>query len=123
MSGGKNASANFVWRCGSCKRQHSASFEPAVPPRPYSAESNGQFARLVELDCRGLEFVGFDPRVSESIRHLFLDVYFSHAVLCIYRAFGHAKEPSLGLYFQRWICLRANGLITTRRYAVYSLGE
>jgi len=52
--------ANFVWKCGTCKREASARFEPALPTKPYSAE-NGQFAPFVTLDCRNLEFVSFDP--------------------------------------------------------------
>jgi hypothetical protein len=60
VSGGKNATANFVWKCGSCKRESSAKFDPS-PPQPYKAE-NGQFAPLVKIECRGLEFIGFEPR-------------------------------------------------------------
>jgi hypothetical protein len=77
MSGGKNSKAHFVWKCGLCtsslhhftvlslinftgKRESSAKFEPSIVP--YSNE-NGQFAPLLVLDCRGLEFTGFDPRV------------------------------------------------------------
>jgi len=63
VSGGKGASAHFVWRCGLCKRESSAKFELAAPLRPYEADANGQFAPTgIILDCRGLEFVGFDPR-------------------------------------------------------------
>ncbi|KAG2154752.1 DUF866-domain-containing protein, partial [Suillus clintonianus] len=53
-------SANLVWRCGSCKRESSASFV-AEPSKPYSAESNGQFATLLKMECRGLEFTEFNP--------------------------------------------------------------
>ncbi|KAF9496112.1 DUF866-domain-containing protein [Pleurotus eryngii] len=60
VSGGKGATAHFVWRCGMCKRESSAKFE-ATKPLPY-ADENGQFASLLTLECRGLEFVGFDPR-------------------------------------------------------------
>jgi len=42
-----------------CRRESSAKFE-AASPQPYSAE-NEQFAPLVVLECRGLEFTGFDP--------------------------------------------------------------
>ncbi|KAK7694942.1 hypothetical protein QCA50_002130 [Cerrena zonata] len=62
VSGGKGNTANFVWKCSSCKRESSAKFEANSPVKPYSHEANGQFAPLVTLDCRGLEFVGFDPR-------------------------------------------------------------
>jgi len=58
---GTRGSANFVWTCKVCKRESSAKFDPE-PARPYPADANGQFAPLLTLDCRGLEFVGFDPR-------------------------------------------------------------
>lgn len=45
------------------KRESSAKFEPSV--LPYNNE-NAQFAPLLVLDCRGLEFTGFDPRVMGS---------------------------------------------------------
>ncbi|KAF7968215.1 hypothetical protein HWV62_31583 [Athelia sp. TMB] len=63
VAGGKGSTANFVWRCGSCKRESSAKFhEKTSVPKPYSVDSNGQFAPLIEIECRGLEFVGFDAR-------------------------------------------------------------
>jgi len=58
VAGGKGGMANFVWKCGLCRREASARFES--PPQTYSAE-NGQSAPFVTLDCRNLEFVGFDP--------------------------------------------------------------
>jgi len=61
MSGGKNNTAHFVWRCGNCKRESSAKFDTS-PVRPYSSEANGQFAPLLVIECRGLEFTGFDPQ-------------------------------------------------------------
>jgi len=61
VSGGKGSTAHFVWRCGMCKRESSAKFEKASPPQPYTADANGQLAPLVVIECRGLEFVGFDP--------------------------------------------------------------
>ncbi|KII93877.1 hypothetical protein PLICRDRAFT_36098 [Plicaturopsis crispa FD-325 SS-3] len=61
LYGSKGATAHFVWRCGMCKRESSAKFETASPPQPYAAE-NGQYGPLVTIECRGLEFVGFDPR-------------------------------------------------------------
>lgn len=53
--------AHFVWRCSECSRDSSAKFEPVI--KSYSAESNGQLAPLLVMDCRGLEFIGFEPRV------------------------------------------------------------
>jgi Eukaryotic protein of unknown function (DUF866) len=46
-----------------CKRESSAKFETAYPTQVYSADSNGQPAPFVILDCRGLEFIGFQARV------------------------------------------------------------
>ncbi|PCH33871.1 DUF866-domain-containing protein [Wolfiporia cocos MD-104 SS10] len=62
VSSGKGNTAHFVWRCGLCKRESSAKFDPRSAPQTYSADANGQFAPLLTVDCRGLEFVGFDPR-------------------------------------------------------------
>jgi len=61
LMSGKNATANFVWKCSNCKREHSATFDKA-DPTPYSADNNGQFAPLVMIECRGLEFTDFDPQ-------------------------------------------------------------
>ena len=63
VSGSKGAAAHFVWRCSLCKRVHSARFEDKSATIPYTADSNGQFAPFVTLDCRGLEFIGFEPSV------------------------------------------------------------
>ncbi|ODO01560.1 hypothetical protein I350_06380 [Cryptococcus amylolentus CBS 6273] len=63
---GSKGSANFVWRCTNCKKEHSASFLPSAPkskstaPLPYSSSS--QFSSFVTLDCRGLEFTEFHLR-------------------------------------------------------------
>jgi Eukaryotic protein of unknown function (DUF866) len=43
------------------RRESSAKFDPS-PPQPYTDE-NRQFAPLLIIECRGLEFVGFDPQV------------------------------------------------------------
>ena len=68
VSGAKNATAHFVWRCGFCKRESSAKFERSRP-MPYSSE-NGDFQDLVVIECRGLEFTGFDPRVRAQLCEL-----------------------------------------------------
>ncbi|KAF8321686.1 DUF866-domain-containing protein [Clavulina sp. PMI_390] len=62
VSGGKNATAHFVWRCGECKRQSSAKFDTAYRVKPYSSENSGQLQPLLVIECRGLEFTGFDAR-------------------------------------------------------------
>lgn len=61
VAGGRGGTANFVWKCGTCKREASARFESAFPTKPYSSE-NGQLEPFLTLDCRNLEFIGFDPR-------------------------------------------------------------
>ncbi|KIM66275.1 hypothetical protein SCLCIDRAFT_1211512 [Scleroderma citrinum Foug A] len=60
ISGSKHATAHLVWRCGNCKRESSAKFDNAVPVRSYS--DSGNFAELLVIECRGLEFSDFDPR-------------------------------------------------------------
>ncbi|TFY64048.1 hypothetical protein EVJ58_g2882 [Rhodofomes roseus] len=62
VTSGKGNTAHFVWRCGLCKRESSAKFDPGFKPQPYSADANGQLAPFLTIDCRGLEFIGFDPR-------------------------------------------------------------
>ncbi|KAI1793832.1 hypothetical protein LXA43DRAFT_998595 [Ganoderma leucocontextum] len=62
VTAGKGSTAHFVWRCGLCKRESSAKFEPKEKPKPYTVEANGQFAPFLTIDCRGLEFIGFDPK-------------------------------------------------------------
>ncbi|KZS96119.1 DUF866-domain-containing protein [Sistotremastrum niveocremeum HHB9708] len=70
LANGKGNTANFVWKCGSCKRESSAKFEPLPKgpknkdlPLTYTAEASEEqkFAPLAILDCRGLEFTGFNP--------------------------------------------------------------
>ena len=67
---GSRGEANFVWRCKNCKRESSASIKAA--PTAFSAdtgEASGsrkeKAQRIVEFDCRGLEFTEFKPEVSE----------------------------------------------------------
>ncbi|KAJ2001357.1 hypothetical protein GGI04_003772 [Coemansia thaxteri] len=51
--------ANFVMRCKFCRREGSIGIEAG--PFAYTVESNGQLARVLTMDCRGLEPVEFDP--------------------------------------------------------------
>jgi len=64
---GTKGSAHFVWRCGLCKRESSAKFE-STAITPYKSE-NAQFEPLLVIECRGLEFTGFDPRYLEVCWH------------------------------------------------------
>ncbi|KAG8684228.1 hypothetical protein FRC09_015528 [Ceratobasidium sp. 395] len=81
VSGGKNSTAHFVWRCGLCKRESSAKFETAHPLQPYTAENSGKLAPLITVDCRGLEFVGFDPRGTWTCKGTDSGTVFSEVVL------------------------------------------
>ncbi|KAI9789962.1 MAG: hypothetical protein M1833_002129 [Piccolia ochrophora] len=54
--------ANFIWRCKFCKRESSALIKG--DPAPYIESSPPQRQRLLEIDCRGLEFIEFKPLVS-----------------------------------------------------------
>jgi len=62
---GKGSSANFVWRCGNCKREASANVNAPTASAllTYTLESSSanQFSTLAILDCRGLEFTHFHP--------------------------------------------------------------
>jgi hypothetical protein len=77
MSGGKDAKANFVWKCSNCKRESSASIVGGF--QKYSADKNGQLAPLLTAECRGLEFVGFDPKVFRAAEPLFSCIHSSIA--------------------------------------------
>lgn len=61
VAGGRGGTANFVWKCKSCKREANAKFDAASPTKPYSSE-NGQLEPFLILECRNLEFIGFDPQ-------------------------------------------------------------
>lgn len=59
---GSRGTAHFVWRCKNCKREHSASIKDAA--KPYLQASPPSRQALIELDCRGLEFLEFRAEVS-----------------------------------------------------------
>ncbi|EAS34905.3 uncharacterized protein CIMG_00259 [Coccidioides immitis RS] len=54
---GSRGDANFVWKCGFCNRENSASF--TNNPSAYT-ESQAQ-QQIIQFDCRGLEFTEFIP--------------------------------------------------------------
>ncbi|EPS32693.1 hypothetical protein PDE_07653 [Penicillium oxalicum 114-2] len=55
---GSRGEANFVWKCRLCSKAHSASI--TAGPHAYEAEEKKKKGRtIIELDCRGLEFVEF----------------------------------------------------------------
>ncbi|KAH0289202.1 DUF866-domain-containing protein [Aureobasidium namibiae CBS 147.97] len=56
---GSRGEANFVWKCKNCKREHSASIKEA--PKAYTHSDTPKAQKIIEFDCRGLEFVEFKP--------------------------------------------------------------
>ncbi|KAG2175228.1 hypothetical protein INT44_007716 [Umbelopsis vinacea] len=60
--GGSKATANLVMKCKFCRREASASF--SGPFGSYEIEQVNKFVKMAVLDCRGMEPVGFDPRVN-----------------------------------------------------------
>lgn len=67
IPGTKAATAHLVWRCGFCQRESSAKFDSSYAVRPYSSDVDGKFGPLLVIECRGLEFTNFDPRVSVTV--------------------------------------------------------
>ncbi|CAG8517120.1 4139_t:CDS:2 [Acaulospora morrowiae] len=59
---GSRGIANFVMRCKFCKRESSAQID-RTSIKPYTIDNNGQFTQIAIIECRGLEFVDFDPRI------------------------------------------------------------
>ncbi|KAF4979712.1 hypothetical protein FZEAL_4140 [Fusarium zealandicum] len=54
---GSRGEANFVWKCKNCKRESSASIKMA--PAPYEQTEPAKPQKIIEFDCRGLEFTEF----------------------------------------------------------------
>ncbi|KAL8299981.1 hypothetical protein RB593_009704 [Gaeumannomyces tritici] len=60
---GSRGEANFVWKCKNCKRESSASIKAA--PTAYEASEPAKARKILEFDCRGLEFTEFQPEFTE----------------------------------------------------------
>ncbi|KAL2020114.1 hypothetical protein VTK56DRAFT_8719 [Thermocarpiscus australiensis] len=56
---GSRGEANFVWRCKNCKRESSATIK--AQPTPYEQADPAKQQKILEFDCRGLEFTEFIP--------------------------------------------------------------
>ncbi|THZ01864.1 DUF866-domain-containing protein [Aureobasidium pullulans] len=56
---GSRGEANFVWKCKNCKREHSATIKEA--PKAYAQNDTPKSQKIIEIDCRGLEFAEFKP--------------------------------------------------------------
>ncbi|EAW19116.1 CXXC motif containing zinc binding protein [Aspergillus fischeri NRRL 181] len=56
---GSRGEANFVWKCKLCQKTHSASIVNG--PHAYQGDEKRKGSRVIEIDCRGLEFTEFKP--------------------------------------------------------------
>ncbi|KAL1969655.1 hypothetical protein VTN77DRAFT_8208 [Rasamsonia byssochlamydoides] len=55
---GSRGEANFVWKCKLCQKTHSASI--TAGPNAYQ-QTEDKEQKIIEFDCRGLEFTEFKP--------------------------------------------------------------
>lgn len=76
---GSRGEANFVWKCKMCKVyitvesdvmaifndsvQRESSATILAPPISYQQESPPTTQKVIDFDCRGLEFIEFKPEV------------------------------------------------------------
>jgi hypothetical protein len=138
---GSRGEANFVWKCKNCKvaclscnghhafptmlpwsdkmqRESSASIKAA--PVPYDRSEPPKPHKILEFDCRGLEFTEFKPEVrSKVIAYYDLRI----RILTSSRANGYRKgknrvHPSVLLIWSM-----ASGSTTTRRPARRSVSR
>ncbi|KPI37001.1 uncharacterized protein AB675_6078 [Cyphellophora attinorum] len=56
---GSRGEANFVWKCKNCKRESHATIKTG--PAAYEHSEPPKTTKLIEIDCRGLEFTEFKP--------------------------------------------------------------
>ncbi|KAJ5194914.1 uncharacterized protein N7498_008352 [Penicillium cinerascens] len=56
---GSRGEANFVWKCRLCTKTHSASI--IAGPHVFEAQEKKKGQKIIDLDCRGLEFTDFKP--------------------------------------------------------------
>lgn len=106
----------MIWRCSNCKRENSAKFDTSTPVRQYTTDSSRTFFPILVVECRGLEFIGFDPVGTP--RHASCnDVLRQHR-----GAYGSAKAPSPPRYSLRSPSARmVNGSTTMNRCVVEAL--
>ncbi|KAL4800330.1 hypothetical protein BDV19DRAFT_353869 [Aspergillus venezuelensis] len=58
---GSRGEANFVWKCKLCGRTHSASILNAPIAYAAGADDKRKGGKVIDLECRGLEFTEFKP--------------------------------------------------------------
>jgi len=58
---GSRGEANFVWKCRLCLKTHTASIIGGPNAFELKDDSKSKSQKIIELDCRGLEFTDFKP--------------------------------------------------------------
>ncbi|KAL5332398.1 hypothetical protein BJX70DRAFT_404651 [Aspergillus crustosus] len=58
---GSRGEANFVWKCRLCQRTHSASILSAPSAYVFGEDEKRKGRKVIDLECRGLEFTEFKP--------------------------------------------------------------
>ncbi|KAJ5101987.1 DUF866 domain protein [Penicillium alfredii] len=56
---GSRGEANFVWKCRLCTQTHSASI--IAGPNTVQPQDKRKGQKVIDMDCRGLEFIEFKP--------------------------------------------------------------
>lgn len=108
------------------QKTHSASI--TAGPHTYEAQEKKKGQKIIEMDCRGLEFTEFKPDVSEctilslvhspsTVRPLASFTGLAHCSLsnCASRVNGKSRAPSQALLSLGLISLRVNGMTMMRR--------
>ncbi|KAL8282360.1 hypothetical protein RB601_008306 [Gaeumannomyces tritici] len=110
---GSRGEANFVWKCKNCKvcealnrkcearyvnasgRQRESSASIKAAPTAYEASEPAKARKILEFDCRGLEFTEFQPEVC--LYDLTRIQSSKPLTVCAWRTrvTGWLKEPSL----------------------------
>ncbi len=67
---GSRGEANFVWKCKNCNRESSATIKAA--PTSYEQGEPPKKQKIIEFDCRGLEFTEFIPEVCRSLAWIWM---------------------------------------------------
>nr|CAG8448001.1 9474_t:CDS:2 [Entrophospora candida] len=79
---GSRGTANLVIRCKFCRRESSAQIDP-IPTQLYTIENNGKFVKILAVDCRGLELMGFKATGVDS-KTLFEDIDLTEGIWADY---------------------------------------
>jgi len=84
---GSRGEANFVWKCGFCKREssinHDDSFKRGAAFYTFEDSESQKYAAVAVLDCRGCEIVAFDPKGTWSCKGVESGLPFSEVELSL----------------------------------------